>query len=102
MARSAVALVLAYRSSHASARCFKYRAETSAGDKRSTSVGACHGSSGPVRSTPEWLSQLLADETSLVGTLAPWFRANSPITFAFLLFQGKASAPSANSESLGK
>ena len=63
----------------APARCLRYRAEASTGEMRSTSAGACHGSSAPVRSTPVWLSQLFADATSRVGTFAPWVRANSPV-----------------------
>src|SRR4029079_11092422 len=74
----------------------------STGERRVTSGGACQGSKGVVRSTPEWLNQLFAELMSRVGTLAPWFRANSPTTESAFLFQGRAKTPSANSDGLGR
>src|SRR6476661_5919546 len=86
----------------APAMCLRYRAEASTGEIRSTSAGACHGSRAPVRSTPVWLNQLLADAMSRVGTLVPWLRANSPTAYPAFLSPGTASEPLGNSPSLAR
>ena len=62
---------LGNRASQASRTWARYAALTSTGESRSTSAAPCHGSSGAVRSTPEWHSHDLAELTNRPGASVP-------------------------------
>ena len=66
--------------SQAARRCFRYSAEASTGEMRGTPSAAFQGSMAAVRSTAEYESQLLADETRRLEISAPRRWASLPTT----------------------